>query len=152
MDYLDALEVIEKIKTSTGSEDIFDYYSVAKRLIELTIIRRRVEEAEKVLRRSLNIEGMEDKLPYEDDNGKVIQDTRGIYEQDIAALQKALPKEVFLRACTISKSKTSDDKEEKRHYTAIIEQNTDKVGERTNLRVILKQEKVKEIVGSIEVQ
>lgn len=125
-------KIAKEIKTSTGS---FKFVDVCEQLLELEEQKKLIEDSIKLIRNSL-IEKPE-KLPYESDNGKITIETKGEFEQNMKALFEALPQEVFFRACSISKSKLSNDKEEKKKLSAIVELNTVKTGESQYIKVYL---------------
>jgi len=138
----DIANVIEIIKTSTGTQEVFDFNSVCKRLIEITAIKKELENVERILKNS--IKPLSEHLPYKDENGNITVVTTSIYEQDIAAIKKAIPEEAFMRAVTITKSKLSDDKEELRRLSAIVDSLSTKVGERESIKVSPKTRKDKQ--------
>ena len=125
-------KVSKELKTSTGS---FKFADVCEQLLALEGQKKLIEDSIKLIRNSL-MEKSEN-LPYESESGKICLETKGEFEQDVKALFKALPEEVFFRACSISKSKLSDDKEEKKKLSAIVELNTIKTGESQYLKVYL---------------
>lgn len=125
-------KIAKELKTSTGS---FKFADVCEQLLELETQKKMIEDSIKLIRNSL-MEKSEN-LPYESENGKICVETKGEFEQDTRALFKELPEDVFFKACTISKSKLSDDKEEKKKLSAIVELNTVKTGESQYIKVYL---------------
>jgi len=125
-------KVSKELKTSTGS---FKFVDVCEQLLELEEQKKLIEDSIKLIRNSL-IEKSES-LPYESESGKITVETKGEFEQDIEALLKELPHEVFIRACSISKTRLSDDKEEKKKLSAIVELHTKKTGESQYIKVCL---------------
>ncbi len=131
-----AIKSLGILKTSTG--DYFDKVSAGNALININILKDELAKAEKVLKENFPIEA----LPFEGVNGKIISEIRGEYEQDITAIFKSIPREMFFRGCKISKS--AYDKRAEKEIINIIDLNTKQVAEKQILKVI-KNEKVQDL-------
>lgn len=146
---LDVTKMIETIKTSTGDvESTFSLESVCDKLIQLSKVDKELQSAIKVLKDSVTEHITE--LPFENDDGLIKMESRSIYEQDIKALEKALPKAVFYQAANIVKSRLSEDKEELKKLSAIVDLNSHKTGESSYIKVTIKG--VKKAKGTINVE
>jgi len=145
----DLEKLIETIKTSTGSKEVFDYNSVCNRLIELASIKNKIETSIDILKESL--ESQKDRMPYKNDMGEIVVESKSTYDFDIKAIKKELPEEIFIEAVSITKSRIKDaitekDTEKKKElikvYTAIIEKYQTKRSDREYFKVTAyKQEK-----------
>ena len=127
-------ELVKRIETSTGIEEVFDFESVNDRLIELSLFQKKLETAITILKNSCILH--KERYPYENEEGRVTLEIKGKFEQDIQALFKVLPREAFLQAAKIEKSKLSEDKEELKKLKALVEIHTNKVGETSFLKVV----------------
>ena len=86
----DLEKLIETIKTSTGSKEVFDYNSVCNRLIELASIKNKIETSIDILKESL--ESQKDRMPYKNDMGEIVVESKSTYDFDIKAIKKELIK------------------------------------------------------------
>jgi len=133
-------KILKELKTSTGSLKFDD---LCEQLLELEAQKKTVDDAIKIIKNSIKDS---DRFPYQSDNGEIRIEKRGEYEQDVKALFKELPEDVFFNAASISKSKLSDDKEEAKKLKAIVELHTRQIGESEFIKVYLtkKDSRVKE--------
>jgi len=139
---MNTLESLTKIRRIPQKEDADAQAraikSACKRLIEIVKAKKELEKAEKALKAEL-LAFKDDFLPYQGDDGTIRVDVIGVYEQDIKAIHKVLPTDVFMNAVNLVKSKIPGTKEEKKKYIALIDANSTKVGERECLKVIPKK-------------
>jgi len=146
---IDLEKLIETIETSTGSKEAFNYNSVCDRLIELASIKNKIETSIDILKESL--ESKMNQMPYKNDMGEIVVESKTTYDYDIKAIKKELPEEVFIEAVSITKSRikdavTEEDAQKKRDlikvYTAIVEKHQTRRNGREYLKVTAyKQEK-----------
>jgi len=98
-------EVITLIETSTGKDIKLNHERACRTLLAVSTEKKRLEYVEDVLKS--NLIGSE-KLPYISEEGEIREETKGIFSQDVRAIRKELPKEVFYNACSIVKSRLAE--------------------------------------------
>lgn len=142
MDYKDIENVLSYIETSTGTEREFTFETVCERLIELAAIKDRIQNDIDILKDS--IDSMQSNLPFRNEIGEVITESKSTYEHDIKAIKAELPEEVFIECVSITKSRIKDavvetdaDKRKDliKKYTAIVEKHQTKRDGRSYVKV-----------------
>lgn len=116
-------EVISVIETSTGKTIKVSHEKACRTLLAVTAEIKRLENVADVLKS--NLIGSE-KLPYTSEEGEVREEIKKLYSQNVEAIHKELPRDVFFGACSVSKTKI-----EEKDYRLIVEKYTDETGEET---------------------
>lgn len=114
-------DVIELIETSTGKTARLNHTKACRTLLAISTEKKRLERIETILKTGLI--GSE-KLPFTSPEGEIREETTSEYVQDIKAIRKELPKDVFYGACSIVKSRIKD-----RKHVTIVEKNTSLAGQ-----------------------
>ena len=112
-------KVVSVINSSTGQELIenFTQESLCKRLIQLNRVQKELAAAEKELRELID----KSNLPFEYESWKISVEETKSYGQDVGAIEKELPRDVFIKAIKVSKSLLVGDKDEVKRYKAIVD-------------------------------
>jgi len=125
--------LIRKVKEATQSEEEFSFESVCRRLIQINRLRKQLEDVEATLKRSLPV----NRLPYENEEGKIIYTEQDVLEQNFVEIRKILPRKVINRAAQIVKSRLSDEPTERKRLEALVNAHSYPTGEvRESIRVI----------------
>ena len=113
-------EVIELIETSTGKVARLNHNKACRTLLAVSAEKKRLERIESILKTGLS---GSDKLPYTTEEGEIREEIKKEYIQDVKAIRKELPKDVFYAACSVSKSKL-----ESKEHKHVVEKHTKESG------------------------
>lgn len=113
--------VITLIETSTGKAIKVKHEEACQTLLAVNEEIKRLEGVSTILKSALLAS---DELPYLSPEGEIRKETRKEYMQDVKAIRKELPRDVFYNAASVSKSKLED-----RQHVLIVEKYTSESGE-----------------------
>lgn len=114
-------EVITLIETSTGKTIKVKHEEACQTLLAVSEEIKRLEGVSTILKSALLAS---EKLPYLSPEGEIRKEERKEYIQDVRAIKKELPKDVFYNAASVSKSKIED-----KNHKLIVEKYTTESGE-----------------------
>jgi hypothetical protein len=122
-------KVLEDIEVTASASKGMSYEAVCEKLIELATIKDRIQADIDILKDSLEENSMT-RLPFKNDDGEIVVESKTSYDFDIKAIKKELPEEVFIECVSITKSHIKDavtetdavkKKELVKVYTAVVE-------------------------------